>query len=108
MSFDRRGLFEYTTDPDTGYTELLHPMVFISIIVHSIAYSLTAMLFYFIIYGDLVSWMFIVRFAVFLLVTMPAGYIGRLARAKRLRKIHDIKETKELMRTAYFCWYFLG
>ena len=108
MEYVSHGIFEYTTDPNTGYSDLLHGMVIVSIIAHTVAYSMAAILFYFIIYGDMVSSMFILRFSVFLLISMPAGYIGRLARAKRLNKIHDIEETKQIMRTAYFCWYFLG
>ena len=104
----RTGVFEYTTDPNTAYLGLFHWAVFLSIFAHTFAYALSAVVLYFVIYGDVVSLMLLLRFCVYLLVSMPFGYIGRLARAKRLRRIHSEEETRDMMRTAYFCWYFLG
>lgn len=101
-------VYDMTTNPNTSYADLLHVKVFMMIFLHIVAYEIAVVAVSLVIFAELPSPWLLLRVAAFLLIIMPLGYIGRLMRAKHLVMVHDIVEVKERIRTAYYCWYFIG
>ena len=109
-------LFFETVDPKTEYKRLFSPDVAISIIFHSIFYLIILLLVTKFtgmkITGD--GWK---RITLVLLLIMISGYFGRLYRSKSIYKSlmlegnneNEAREkTKELMKNAYFVFYFFA
>jgi hypothetical protein len=89
-----------TTDPETSYASLLAPDVGLSVLWHSVAYTL--------VFTLLTS---VASLYIFLCLVpvMLAGYFARLARSKQLHRLLGMSErARRLMDSAYFTWYFLG
>jgi len=105
---DKITIYDFTTNPNTRYAQLLHKMVFVTIALHVIAYEIAVVLASIVIFAELPSPLLLLRIALFLLIIMPLGYIGRLMRAKYMAETQDIMQVKEQMRAAYVCWYFVG
>ena len=101
-------LFLKTTDPSTSYLRLLSFDVLSSIVFHSllytfIVYCLTRMFSFF-----KLNITFMQMFLVFIVI-MCVGYVGRLARVKHVAERIGSKEAAmEIVRKAYFVWYFLA
>jgi hypothetical protein len=101
-------VFLTTTNPETSYTSLVtNPMVYVSVVFHTIVYTLVLRLLV-----PSIDWKFM---ASLLVIIMFSGYILRLWRLKALhtlRKTEDAKKDKDALvsqgRMQYFVWYFLG
>ncbi len=95
-------LFKQSINPDYEYRQLLlNPMMYVSIIVHTILYSCVL---YLILKPKRMN-----RIVLSLVVLMFCGYFLRLMRSKQLMSVYNDKnKVKELMHQGYFCWYFLG
>jgi hypothetical protein len=109
-------LFLETTNPDTNYDRLLNYDVGISIFFHTISYLVLVFLFSYIFNIKLSSKTYI-KLSIALLFIMILGYIGRLSRTKSLRnaliglglnKNNADFKSMELIRNAYYTYYFLG
>lgn len=97
-----------TTNPNTSYGELLNSKVFVMIVLHLVLYETAVVLGALVLFAEAPSPWLLLRIAALLVIIMPLGYIGRLWRAKNLSMVHDSIEVKEKMRTAYYCWWFIG
>lgn len=109
-------IFLDTTDPSSGYNRLLQTDVVASILVHllvyiGLVYTVSS------VFGTNLNDKTYKRIQKFLLVVMVLGYFGRLTRAKTLYNAfieqgytEDESYTKstDLIRNAYFTFYFLG
>lgn len=109
-------LFLETTDPDTNFERLLQKDVFLSIVIHTISYVFFVYLFSNIFNLKITNKTY-AKIIIFLLIIMIIGYIGRLSRVKSLRNAYiSLGENKEnaniqsknLLRNAYYKFYFLG
>lgn len=109
-------LFLETTNPNTNFDRLLQKDVFLSIIIHTISYIFLIYLFSNIFNLKITNKTY-TKLIIFLLIIMIMGYIGRLSRVKSLRNAQiSLGENKEnadvksmnLLRNAYYTFYFLG
>ena len=103
-------LYKLSTDPDTSYLTLLkNPEVYISIVIHTILYTLSLIVITHIVFKISLDTLLIIRLIIFFVVVMFSGYIGRLARSKNLMKTYKNKKTvKNMIDNAYMQWYFLS
>lgn len=100
-------------DPHSTYGDLVCPGVALSILLHSIMYVLALMLIMCLVLRRRCDWLTpsqLVAILIVLIVIMTAGYPLRLWRARALYEAtgRDAARTREIMTTAYACWYFLG
>tara|TARA_E500000178_G_scaffold195993_1_gene193993 strand:+ start:88 stop:435 length:348 start_codon:yes stop_codon:yes gene_type:complete len=109
-------VFLDTTDPYTSYDRLFKKDVLISIITHIVLYMLCVYVFCFIFEIKLSKKIYI-KILIALAILMTFGYYGRLTRAKTLYNSflnrgynNQAAYTKstDLLRNAYFTFYFLG
>ena len=106
--YEKISVYDMTTNPNTNYAELLHHRVFMMIVLHVVAYEFAVLLGALVVFAEPPSPWLLLRIAAFLLIIMPLGYVARLARAKHILLNHDIIEVKDRIRTAYYCWWFIG
>ena len=109
-------VFLDTTDPYTNYNRLLKKDVCISIITHIILYILSVYIFCF-IFEIKLSKKIYVKIFITLAILMSLGYFARLTRLKTLyncflnqgyNQDSAYKKSIDLIRNAYFTFYFLG
>ena len=104
-----------TTNPNTDYKELFSVNVAKSIMFHTIIYAVFLYLLQFVSNVKIIEGKHIFSLILFLILIMVFGFIARLMRSKSIYKkeieLHNdeekaLKETKHLMDTGYFTWYF--
>lgn len=103
-------LYKLSTDPDTEYLTLIkNPEVYMSILIHTILYTLSLIVITHIVFKISLDTLLIIRLIIFFVVVMFFGYIGRLARSKNLMKTFKNKKiVKNMIDKAYIQWYFLS
>ena len=97
-------VYKETTDPNVSYKRLLSTDVFLSIIFHTIAYTLILCIIVYVFRIKLKPETY-VRFISVLVIVMAIGYPLRLARVKSLVK-NDF--SPDIIHNGYFRWYYLS
>ncbi len=104
-----------TTNPKTEYKELFSANVAKSIMFHTVLYVGFLYLLQFVSNIKIVEGKHLFSLILVLILIMIFGFVGRLMRSKSIYKkeieLRDdeekaLQETKHLMDTGYFTWYF--
>ena len=104
-----------TTNPKTEYKELFSANVAKSILFHTVLYVGFLYLLQFVSNIKIVEGKHLFSLILVLILIMIFGFVGRLMRSKSIYKkeieLRDdeekaLQETKHLMDTGYFTWYF--
>lgn len=107
-------LFLETTDPKLSWKKFfelnIFSMVIISVVFHTILYTLFCNVVSYIFYGKLLNKNINIRLIVSLLLIMFFGYIGRLWHVKESYSDfnNDYEKTKIYLQTHYNSWVFIG
>ena len=107
-------LYLETTDPKLSWSKFfsakLVSLMIISIIFHTILYTIGCNLVSFIFLGKLLSKKINVRLIVSLIVIMVCGYIGRLIHVKQVYKDYNYnyEKAREYLNVHYNLWIFIG
>jgi len=97
------------TNPSTSFSDLVCVDVIVSILYHTIIYTIVTVLFYYFWFHKCIVPAIPILFFFFLLI-MTLGYPARLARAKSLLAAshNNLHRTQSIMDNAYATWYFIG
>ena len=107
-------LYLETTDPELTWNEFFGKknvfMIIISVIVHTILYTLFCNIVSYIFYNKLLNNDVNMRLIISLLVIMFLGYIGRFIHVKSVYKDfnYNYEKTKQYLNTHYNSWVFIG
>jgi hypothetical protein len=107
-------LFLETTDPRLSWKKFfglkIFFMIIISIIFHTILYTLFCNIVSYVFYGNILSKNINIRLIICLLAIMFFGYIGRLLHVKEAYNDfnHNYDKTKNYVQPHYNSWIFIG
>jgi hypothetical protein len=107
-------LYLETTDPKLSWNNFFSmkilSLVSISVIFHTILYTIFCNLVSYIFFGKLLSYKINVRLIVSLIVIMYCGYIGRFIHVKEVYKDYNynFEKTREYLNNHYNSWVFIG
>ena len=107
-------LYLETTNPklswSTFFSAKLVSLMSISVIVHTILYTLFFNLISYIFLGKLLSKKINIRLIISLIVIMYFGYIGRFIHVKEVYKgyNYNYEKTREYLNIHYNSWVFIG
>jgi hypothetical protein len=107
-------LFLETTDPSLAWKKFfglnIFSMIIISIIFHTILYTLFCNLVSYIFYGKIMSKNINIRLISSLILIMFFGYIGRLWHVKEAYNAfnYNSEKTKNYVQSHYNSWVFIG
>jgi len=107
-------LYLDTTNPKITWKEIIQTniwvMIIISILFHTVVYSIFINVVYFIFSGKRLSNIINIRLVIVLLLIMFFGYIGRIMRVKDIYETfhHNEKVTREFTNQIYNTFIFLG
>jgi hypothetical protein len=107
-------LFIETTNPKLSWSQFVSirimSIILLSIIFHTLIYTIFFNLGSFIFYGKILSNQINIRLIISLLIIMFFGYIGRFIHCKQIYNDFNKNEVKtnEYINTHYNSWVFLG
>jgi len=107
-------LFLETTNPNLSWNRFfsvdIFSMIIISILFHTILYTLFFNVVCYIFYGKLLSNLINIRLIIALLLIMFFGYIGRFAHVKEVYNDfnHNLEKTNNYVQQHYNSWIFIG
>ena len=107
-------LFLETTDPRLSWKKFfglkIFFMIIISIIFHTILYTLFCNIVSYVFYGNILSKNINIRLIIALLLIMFFGYIARLLHVKEVYNgfNYDYDKTQKYVRAHYNSWVFIG
>jgi len=107
-------LYLETTNPKLKFVQLFQPTILfpiiISVILHTIIYTLFANMVSFIFYGKVLSQKVNKRLVFFLLVIMFLGFIGRFFHVKDVYTAYngDMAKTRAHLDKLYISWIFIS
>jgi uncharacterized protein YqhQ len=107
-------LYLDTTNPKITWKEIIQTniwiMIIISVLFHTVVYSIFINVVYFIFSGKFLSNIINIRLVSVLLLIMFFGYIGRIIHVKEIYKTfhNNEKVTRDFTNQIYVTWTFLG
>jgi len=107
-------LYLETTNPKTSWNRFFSTtilsLIAMSVIFHTILYTLFFNVVNFIFFGKLLSKKINIRLISCLLLIMLFGYLGRFIHVKQVYKDYNYnnEKTKEYLNTHYNSWVFIG
>jgi dolichyl-phosphate-mannose--protein O-mannosyl transferase len=107
-------LYLETTNPklswSTFFSTKIVSLIIISVIFHTILYTLFCNIVNFIFFGKLLSKKINIRLILCLIIIMFFGYIGRFIHVKQVYRDYNYnyEKTKEYLNIHYNSWIFIG
>lgn len=103
-------IYLHTTNPNTPFIEIINKNTLLSILVHTLLYTLFFNLAHYTFTGRLLSFEINIRILATLLIIMSLGYIGRYLHVQEIYKAYhkDMQKTREHCDKRFITWFFLG
>jgi hypothetical protein len=107
-------LYLETTNPKLSwrvfFSKKILPLIIISIIFHTIIYTLFCNIVSFVLFGKMLNNKINIRLILCLIILMFFGYIGRFIHVKQVYKDYNYnyEKTREYLNIHYNSWIFIG
>ena len=105
-------LYLETTNPNLTLKQFFSPRLLTkmgsSVIFHTLIYTASINIFYFIFSGTFLSSAVNTRILLFLLVVMSLGFLGRFYHVKEIYNAYKNSHARKHVDKTYITWYFLS